>query len=179
MPEPIRLLAQTYALDLAPAATIEQAQLDRLCMLGQEREVDAFAVPRRSLRIRSTRPDRVDQIHIERRLIMSRRSPRQGAKRMSQLDRDAIHDAQKRETPSRRVRSSCACCAARLRYSDDSRSAVTSPVPRRTCSLCNVLPTRPGVPRSLHPQDGTRTTRNRSTLCSSTSREKSMEGSRV
>src|SRR3954465_13334553 len=45
MPDEIRALEELDALDLAPPFGIEEAQLHALCMLGEQREVDARPVP--------------------------------------------------------------------------------------------------------------------------------------
>src|SRR4029078_2112101 len=61
MTDVIGLLAQRDALQLAPPAIIEQAQLDAFRMLREQREVDALAVPRRTLRKGFTGPDGGDR----------------------------------------------------------------------------------------------------------------------
>src|SRR4029079_1785453 len=61
MPDLIGLLAQRDALQLAPPAIIEQAQLDAIRKLREQREVDPLAVPRRTLRKGFTGPDGGDR----------------------------------------------------------------------------------------------------------------------
>jgi hypothetical protein len=45
------VLGEADALHFAAPARIEQAKLDFFRVLGEEREVDAFAVPRRAARV--------------------------------------------------------------------------------------------------------------------------------
>ena len=58
MPDLVGALAQRDALQLAPAARVEEAQLDLLGVLGEQREVDALAVPVRAARVRAARARR-------------------------------------------------------------------------------------------------------------------------
>src|SRR5947207_4235081 len=53
VPDEVGALAQLHALELAPAARIEQAELDARGVLREEREVDAGAVPSRAERVRA------------------------------------------------------------------------------------------------------------------------------
>ncbi len=76
VPDLVRLLAQRDALQLAPPAAIEQAQLDAFRMLGEQREVDALAVPRSALRKRFTGPDGGDRVGHS--CSRSERAERQG-----------------------------------------------------------------------------------------------------
>src|SRR4051794_29524331 len=57
VPDEVGALAQLDTLDLAPPARVEQAQLDALGVLREEREVDAGAVPGRTERMRPSSPD--------------------------------------------------------------------------------------------------------------------------
>ena len=64
MPDEVGALAQLHALDLAPATRIEQAELDALGVLGEEREVHSRTVPGGAERMRPSAPDgaRSDEI---------------------------------------------------------------------------------------------------------------------
>ena len=57
MPDLVGALAQLDALQLVAAAGVEQAQLDLLGVLGEQREVDALAVPGGAARIGPAGPD--------------------------------------------------------------------------------------------------------------------------
>src|SRR3569832_2700187 len=58
VPHLIGLPTHVDGLDDAPTLAGEDAELDLLGVFGKEREVDAFAVPRRPQRIRRTGPHR-------------------------------------------------------------------------------------------------------------------------
>ena len=57
VPDEVGALAELDALELAPAARVEEAELDARCVLGKEREVDPGAVPGRAERMRAAAPD--------------------------------------------------------------------------------------------------------------------------
>jgi hypothetical protein len=63
MPDVIGVFAHLDALGFAPPIGAEQAQLHLLGMLGEEREVDPFAVPCGAQGVRAARPDRADRAH--------------------------------------------------------------------------------------------------------------------
>ena len=63
MPDQVGLLAQLDALQLAPARVVEDAQFDFLRVFGEQREVDALAVPGCPERIGAAGPDRVNRVH--------------------------------------------------------------------------------------------------------------------
>ncbi len=63
MPYLVGLLAHLHHFDLALALRIEQAQLDTFRVLGEQREIHAFAVPGRSERIRPPGPYRPGRFH--------------------------------------------------------------------------------------------------------------------
>ena len=62
VPDVLGALAQHDALQLAAAVVVEQAELDLLGVLGEQREVDAFAIPGRAARVGLSRPDDLDRI---------------------------------------------------------------------------------------------------------------------
>src|SRR5690606_32601309 len=57
VPDVVGPLAQLDAVRLAAADAVEQAQFDALGTFGEDREVDALAVPGRSARVRTAGPD--------------------------------------------------------------------------------------------------------------------------
>jgi hypothetical protein len=57
MPDLIGLLRQHHAVDLAPSFGVEQAQLDLLGMLREQREIHAFSIPGCPQRVRATGPN--------------------------------------------------------------------------------------------------------------------------
>src|SRR5207245_2200816 len=57
VPDEVGALAQLDALELAPSARVEQAELDARRVLREEREVDAGAVPGRAERMSAAAPD--------------------------------------------------------------------------------------------------------------------------
>src|SRR5437773_10786001 len=60
-------LANTYALQLATADRVEDAKIDGLAMLGEQRKVDARAVPVGATWVRASRPDFGNWLHRSRR----------------------------------------------------------------------------------------------------------------
>jgi hypothetical protein len=56
VPDAVGALANRNALDLVAALLVEKAQVDALCVLGEERKVDALPVPVGAARIRAARP---------------------------------------------------------------------------------------------------------------------------
>jgi|SRR6516225_6594057 hypothetical protein len=57
MPDLVRLLPKLESIDLPSAQSIEKAQFDLLCALGEEREIYSLSVPGGSERIGPARPD--------------------------------------------------------------------------------------------------------------------------
>jgi hypothetical protein len=56
MPHLVGALGERDALELPPAGIIENAQLDALRVFGEQREVNAFAVPGSAARVRAPGP---------------------------------------------------------------------------------------------------------------------------
>ena len=69
----VAALANTYALQLAAAGRVEDAKIDGLAMLGEQRKVDARAVPVGATRVRASRPDFRDWLHRSRRRDAARK----------------------------------------------------------------------------------------------------------
>ncbi len=71
MPNLISLLSQKHPVDLAAAIYVEQAEFHALRMLGEDREVNAFAVPRRPEGVGLARPCNGSSL-TEQELILTR-----------------------------------------------------------------------------------------------------------
>ena len=91
MPDQIIVFHERDALDFPPPLRIEDAELDFLRVLREQREIDAFSVPRRSTRVRPPCPDCGDRFRHRSFCLFwtprhgTAREPHSRAARLSQL----------------------------------------------------------------------------------------------